>query len=905
MEKRQRLILVHNLQSMAIAISAGVIVVVLHCLLSDELSSLAEQLASLGQYWISGLIIVVLACLGISFPNGFISIVRSLKWSIKCPPVHFGILTKVIIGSMVYLLLMWAYSSEVWTPSTYVSPFGLLLGLCMLGLSTGYIFAYLVKKLSGSPKTVISRQKENQEQDDWLYDDQPIKYENESRFPQHCGVARRILKKLLSKRDKEFPVLPSVALIGPYGSGKTSICNLVEDIYHKEKNKLRYPEMIFCRFEAWQFLSAEAAVKNLIDVATHRILELIDVSALWRIPEKYIQVVKAGGSWWSNFLNMLFGGADSPEEITSVIGDVLVRLNVRLVIFVDDFDRIEEDTFETQQAVAKALNQLQDLPNTQYIISVGPTIDIGRKSGIVKRSWDLLKLTRFQELVPKIDQEKVISLVRRHRDDVLNDNSCYFPWAERGEGERDPLAWYPQFRHLLSSIGFCGKLLGLVQTPRVLKCMLRESHAAWEGGLKGEINWYDLILANALKAAEPAVFEWIARDRDIFIEVSPMRATDLEREADKRYAKELEQQLKERVESKEPSRYEIVKDTVCEIFPVFGSKLNANMGSYRPYRAMSKWAQRIAYCPDQGQEYIERFFAGEVPEGDIPDQPTLQYIKRIIPGRFNVNEFESLYLDSQKKLTGPLKKLVQFSGLIPRRHAYEICNIILYRLSVPEHAKEWPEPERFIDDVLPNVFTIIDNADSRRRVPEIDDGMEDKIEEWLVRAVQINTRKNPLLSTAIVKGAIEKGYKGSDKLPKVLLEHFEAGFLKEEERLLLPAVSVSRYALAWLLDKLSIYEGYENFRTELTQKLISEANYDKTNKLKERIVMSLVSTSHPARSGEIPIESYRFSVEKQTNERNYDMNLIISALKKWQTVNWSDEINKRAFSLLKQEYNIR
>ena len=346
-----------------------------------------------------------------------------------------------------------------------------------------------------------------------------------------------------------------------------------------------------------------------------------------------------------------------------------------------------------------------------------------------------------------------------------------------------------------------------------------------------------------------------------------------------------------------------MKDVVCELFPFFEDKLEASKGSYMPYSLAPQLSQKISLRPNHGSDYIERFFAGEVPDVDISDQPTLQYIQRIMKEGFNSNDFESLYLDSQEKLTGPLNKLVQFSGLIPHRLAYGICDTILYWIADPEHAEVWPEPERYIYDMLPDVFTIIDNADSRQRVPGRDDGVADKREEWLTKEVQLHTRKAPLLSTAIVKGAIEKGYKGFDKLPKVLLEHFEASFLKEE-RLLLPAVSVSRYALAWLLDRLSKYDGYENFRTELTQKLISEANYDKTNKLKERIVISLVSTTPPARSGEIPIESYGFSVEKQANERNYDMNLIIPALKKWHTVNWSDEIAKRAFSRLKQEYNI-
>ena len=126
MEKRKRLILVHILQSLAIAVSAGVIVAVLKFLLSDEFSSLAEELANLGQYWIGGLIIVVLACLGITFPDGFISIVASPKRL----PVHFGIMAKVVIGAIVYfsLLFNWSYLIR------WISIIFLLFSYCAVGL---------------------------------------------------------------------------------------------------------------------------------------------------------------------------------------------------------------------------------------------------------------------------------------------------------------------------------------------------------------------------------------------------------------------------------------------------------------------------------------------------------------------------------------------------------------------------------------------------------------------------------------------------------------------------------------------------------------------------------------------------------------------------------------------------
>ena len=323
------------------------------------------------------------------------------------------------------------------------------------------------------------------------------------------------------------------------------------------------------------------------------------------------------------------------------------------------------------------------------------------------------------------------------------------------------------------------------------------------------------------------------------------------------------------------------------------------------YRPVSQWSQKIACCPNHGREYIERFFAGEVPDGDVPDQPTLKYIRRIMKEGFNANEFESLYLDSQKKLTGPLNKIVQFAGLIPRRLAYEICDTIFYWISKPEHAKCCPEPERFIISVIPDVFEIIDYTDMRRRKHRVYDGIDiaDERAKWLTKVVQLHTRKAPLLAVAIVESAIEKGYKGADKLPDVLLEHFEGGFLKEE-RPLLPSVSISRFALAWLMDVISEYPGYRNIRESFTQKIIAEAENESGTDLKERIIFSLVATTTSARSGEIRPEEHQFSVEKGKNEQKYDMSSITDALKKWYTVKWSDEIAKRAFSRLKQEYNI-
>jgi len=52
----------------------------------------------------------------------------------------------------------------------------------------------------------------------------------------------------------------------------------------------------------------------------------------------------------------------------------LERLGLRLVIFVDDLDRLEKSAPNAQQAIAQALNQLQNVSNIQYVVAIGPTL---------------------------------------------------------------------------------------------------------------------------------------------------------------------------------------------------------------------------------------------------------------------------------------------------------------------------------------------------------------------------------------------------------------------------------------------------------------------------------------------------------------------------------------------------
>lgn len=890
MRKRNRIILIHVLESLGLAVLAGFIVAATDPIWIVVSRPCADRLAAFGNVGLPLLIVFPLMFAGLIAPRMFVSVIKSLRRF----PIHFGLLVKTAVGVVVYVLVGWLFFGRY--PRMDVYAWTVLGGSVLLGFGLGYLLARLAESTNRyrQPKKNCAGGAQEKGLESWFSDDLPIDTIGENRVPEHAGTARRILSKLGSEAEKDRGVLPNLALSGPYGSGKTSICNLVRDTYEREKKRSNLPRMIFCRFEAWQFLTAEAAVRNLMEVATSKILELGDFPELWGIPDKYIEAVKATGNRWARVCAALFAGCRSPHETAASIGDILQRLDMRLVIFVDDFDRIEGDVSATQQAVAKALNQLQSIPNIQFVICVGPVLDAPGRSSGTRPSGDLLKLTRFQEPIPEVRLSNVVHLVKELRERATSDNSYYFLWAEKKEDETDPLTYHPQFESLYSSIGLTGNLAGLIRTPRALKSVLRETDKSWEGGLKGEIDWYDLVILSALKAAEPELFEWILREPDTFIEEPRRAPTDPERMAGENHAKDLKRRLSECIQSKGSTDREGVIDAVSRLFPAFLAKTE---GPGRGW--MNKpleWSQKIASVPKHGRTYLERFFAGVVPEDDIPDQPTIRYIRKIMRGNFDGKEFESLYLDSHEKLTGLLNKFVQFAGLLSRNVAYQVCDNMLAWLAKPESANLWPEPERFVMDVMPDVISIItlsgtpdkDVLAITQQQPQEKDWFGEKIEQYGGNA--------PFVAIDLTEYAIKDGLANQEHVNRLcmcLRREFVVG-----GRTFLPMLLFCRYSLGWFLESLKKCADYGSFRTQLTEKLISEADKDTSGELRERIILSLVGVSWPAGSRNPPIESYTISVDKQKNEQTYDMGLLLPVLKKWRSVRCTDQVAEAALSYL-------
>ncbi|GAG08081.1 unnamed protein product, partial [marine sediment metagenome] len=214
-----------------------------------SLQSHFENLISwLSQVNILIFIIILLGLPGIlawQFPKTMISIWRSIFLF----PRHWGFAFRVFFCSCLTLGIAWWLDLIKYEYTLIILVYEIV--IVLIGVVIAKFHLYLHNKLKS---VTIDPEK----------DDRPIRKLEEDCIPGFKNIAEKILSHLQLGIEADNHG-PNVALIGSYGSGKTSLCNLIEDTYNKLPDDRKRIKIIFCRFKAWQYLTEDAAVRGLLD----------------------------------------------------------------------------------------------------------------------------------------------------------------------------------------------------------------------------------------------------------------------------------------------------------------------------------------------------------------------------------------------------------------------------------------------------------------------------------------------------------------------------------------------------------------------------------------------------------------------------------------------------------------
>lgn len=316
---------------------------------------------------------------------------------------------------------------------------------------------------------------------------------------------------------------PTVALLGAYGAGKTSIIHFIEHYLEDDPEFLaemasrrrsqrsgwdagrRFPaRVLLCKTSVWGMIdrSAPAAV---LGRAVDRLARAVDCLPVVTLPDRYVQAFKGTGSGWLNLPLALSAAEDQTEQLRR-LEPILLALNARLVIVVEDIDRNSNDSEgsvdrKMARELQSMLDRLRDVEGISFILNVSDA-----------EAVDLARLCERIETVRPANGEAISPLVDAFRE------HC-FRSAESKDIRRvmrdESLVNFRPTRDLMAVL-FADALAPppaaciarLLSNPRGLKRSLRQTWWAWQT-LAGEVAFDDLLVCTIIKNRSSKAFNFI------------------------------------------------------------------------------------------------------------------------------------------------------------------------------------------------------------------------------------------------------------------------------------------------------------------------------------------------------------------------------------------------------------
>jgi hypothetical protein len=201
----------------------------------------------------------------------------------------------------------------------------------------------------------------------WILEEAPICDPADDGF-EHKIPAKRIARLLLQDSPS------NIGVVGPYGSGKSSLLNLVEyylnqNHHFSTSNKSSSTELILCRIDGWGRVSGSVAQK-ILGLAIEKVRTHLDCAAILSLPENYRKAIAGAKTGSGTILASLLQVSHDPISQLSKLDNILEAAKFRIVIFLEDLDRNISDEIIRDELPA-LLDRLRLLKQVSFVLSIG------------------------------------------------------------------------------------------------------------------------------------------------------------------------------------------------------------------------------------------------------------------------------------------------------------------------------------------------------------------------------------------------------------------------------------------------------------------------------------------------------------------------------------------------------
>ncbi|GAB4243637.1 MAG: hypothetical protein Tsb0034_21540 [Ekhidna sp.] len=499
-----------------------------------------------------------------------------------------------------------------------------------------------------------------------IQSDSPVESKREDRF-QRFPFAKRIGS--LIKNYKKSDSL-TIGIYGKWGEGKSSVMNFI-------KLDLSRSSRIICvDFNPWLFTNTEQLLSSFFNSLAFALDKSIvdNREKLGRFLLDYSSVIGALGSFIglgsSKDILESIGkklGTKTIEESRAAIDGILSQENLKVVVFLDDIDRLNDEEI---YSVFKLVKLIADFKNTIYVLAFDDNLVAKSLSKRYSGSGHeyLEKIIQVPLKLPNTQK----SILRNYSIEQLNSSLKPFKVTlEQVEIDRF-VTFFDE--HFLRSLA----------TPRVAIRYANSIHFSVPL-LIGEVNIIDLLIIEGIKVIYPNLYDFMKNNNVVLTQ----RYDGL----DGRRFVSLSDNSKELIDTflkiQFPDHQEEIKALLIDLFP----QLKDLYENYIYDSEQSKeWYSEKRICSGR---YFEKYFNYSVPVGEISDIFFDDLIQSLSSNNCDLveisNKFNSIDIDElATKFLLSIKRISPESGKILAKNLSKL-------------GSHFPNPRNFF--IYPNSFS--------------------------------------------------------------------------------------------------------------------------------------------------------------------------------------------------------